>query len=190
MKSILFGITILALTCTACTQNSSKPTEANNADSANVNTTTPSENPSKQSTNEVVTHYLHLKNALTADNSQEAATAGKAIVEALQKIDTATLTADQSRAFGDMKDDMTEHGKHIGDNANKIEHQREHFEMLSNGLYDLLKSLGTERTLYKDNCPMYNDKKGANWISEVKEIKNPYYGKKMLTCGTMKEEIK
>jgi hypothetical protein len=36
---------------------------------------------------------------------------------------------------------------------------------------------------------MYNDKKGAIWLSETKEIKNPYYGKKMLTCGNVKEEI-
>lgn len=190
MKSILFGIALAASTFTACTQNSSKSKEANNTDSANVNTSTTEENPPKLSTNEVVTHYLHLKNALAADNSQEAATAGKAIVEALQKIDTAALTADQNRVFGEVKDDMKEHGEHIGDNAKKIEHQREHFEMLSNGLYDLVKALGSDRTLYQDNCPMYNDNKGANWISEVKEIKNPYLGKKMPTCGTMKEEIK
>ena len=37
---------------------------------------------------------------------------------------------------------------------------------------------------------MANDKKGAFWISESKEIKNPYLGKKMPTCGEVKEEIK
>ncbi|MDQ6756917.1 MAG: DUF3347 domain-containing protein, partial [Bacteroidota bacterium] len=43
---------------------------------------------------------------------------------------------------------------------------------------------------YKDFCPMYNNNKGAIWLSEVKDIKNPYLGKKMPTCGNMKEEIK
>jgi len=35
---------------------------------------------------------------------------------------------------------------------------------------------------------MAGDGKGAIWISETKEIKNPYYGKKMLSCGSMKEQ--
>lgn len=189
MKAIFFGIALVASTFTACTENSTQ-SEANNTDTAKTNTAATNVGASTTSTNEVVTHYLHLKNALAVDNSKEAATAGKAVVEALEKIDPASLTTDQKKVYDDVKDDMKEHGQHIGDNADKIEHQREHFEMLSNGLYDLVKSLGSEQTLYKDHCPMYNDNKGAIWLSEVKEIKNPYLGKKMLTCGTVKEEIK
>jgi hypothetical protein len=37
---------------------------------------------------------------------------------------------------------------------------------------------------------MYNNGKGASWLSETKEVKNPYMGKSMPTCGTLKEEIK
>ena len=50
-------------------------------------------------------------------------------------------------------------------------------------------AMAMEQTLYKDFCPMYSDGKGATWLSETKEIKNPYLGKKMPTCGSMKEEI-
>lgn len=191
MKAILFGIFIAATTFTACTENPTQSKENNNnTDSAKTNTTATDKGAATPATNEVVTHYLHLKNALTADNSKEAATAGNAIVEAIQKIDATSLTADQKKVYDDVKDDMKEHAEHIGNNGDKIEHQREHFEMLSNDLYDLVKAVGSGQTLYKDHCPMYNDNKGANWLSEVKEIKNPYLGKKMPTCGTMKEEIK
>jgi hypothetical protein len=62
--------------------------------------------------------------------------------------------------------------------------------MLSQDMYDLVKSFDGTQTLYKDFCPMANDNKGAFWISEIKEIKNPYLGKKMSTCGEVKEEIK
>lgn len=189
MKSLLFGIAIAASTFTACTENSTQK-EGNNTDTANTNTSVLNEGASKPSISEVVTHYLHLKNALAADNSNEAATAGKSVVSAIEKIDAASFTADQKKVYDDVKEDMKEHGQHISDNADKIEHQREHFEMLSNGLYDLVKAVGSEQTLYKDHCPMYNDNKGANWLSEVKEIQNPYLGKKMPTCGTIKEEIK
>jgi hypothetical protein len=35
---------------------------------------------------------------------------------------------------------------------------------------------------------MADDNKGAVWISETKEIKNPYFGKDMATCGSIKKE--
>jgi Cu(I)/Ag(I) efflux system membrane fusion protein len=27
--------------------------------------------------------------------------------------------------------------------------------------------------------------KGADWLQKQKEIRNPYFGKSMLTCGTL-----
>lgn len=139
---------------------------------------------------EIVGHYLHLKNALVADNGENAATAGKAMVESIGKLDKSLLTAEQKKIYEDIEDDAKEHAEHIGENASKIEHQREHFVMLSKDVYDLVKTFGAGQLLYKDFCPMANAGKGALWLSETKEIKNPYYGKKMLKCGSVKEEIK
>jgi Cu(I)/Ag(I) efflux system membrane fusion protein len=34
------------------------------------------------------------------------------------------------------------------------------------------------------------DNKGAYWLSETKEIRNPYFGDKMMTCGEVKKEFK
>jgi Cu(I)/Ag(I) efflux system membrane fusion protein len=45
-------------------------------------------------------------------------------------------------------------------------------------------------TLYVQKCPMANSNKGAVWLSTEKEVKNPYYGDTMLTCGSVIEEIK
>ncbi len=140
--------------------------------------------------NNVVTAYLGVKNALAADNASQAATAGKAVADAVQKVDEASLTDAEKKIFSEVKDDMKEHGEHIAENAGKIAHQREHFETLSKDVYDLVKVFGSSETMYYTHCPMYNNNKGANWISEVKEIKNPYLGKEMPTCGMVKEEIK
>ncbi len=146
--------------------------------------------PSNFSTKEVVGNYLKLKNALTKDDSKNAAAAGNSIVASLASLDANSLSASQKKAFTEIADDAKEHSEHIGSNAGKLEHQREHFEMLSKDMYDLVKAFGGGQVLYKDFCPMYNDNKGAFWLSETKEIKNPYLGKAMPTCGTMKEEIK
>jgi hypothetical protein len=139
---------------------------------------------------DILDHYLHLKNALVSDNTKDAAVAGKEIVDAMSKVDKSALTAEQKKLYEDVEDDAREHGEHIGENAGNIEHQREHFAMLSKDLYDLVKAFGSGQVLYKDFCSMYNHKKGAIWLSEIKAIKNPYYGKKIPTCGTVQEEIK
>ena len=34
----------------------------------------------------------------------------------------------------------------------------------------------------------FNDA-GAYWLSAASDIKNPYFGKKMLTCGEVKDSI-
>jgi Cu(I)/Ag(I) efflux system membrane fusion protein len=36
---------------------------------------------------------------------------------------------------------------------------------------------------------MANDNKGATWISKDKNIINPYFGDKMLTCGSVESVI-
>jgi hypothetical protein len=76
-----------------------------------------------------------------------------------------------------------EHAEHIV--KKPIDHQREHFETLSTDITDLITLLGTDKTLYQDYCPM----KKVSWLSETKEIKNPFYGSKMLTCGSVKKQI-
>jgi len=43
--------------------------------------------------------------------------------------------------------------------------------------------------VYKQYCPMAFDGKGAFWLSSSEEIRNPYYGDKMLKCGRVEETI-
>lgn len=145
--------------------------------------------PSDFSIKEIVSNYLKLKNALTKDDSKTAATAGNAIVANLATLDANSLPATEKKAFADVAGDAKESAEHISANAGKLDHQREHFAMLSKDVNDLIKIFGAGQKLYLDFCPMYDDGKGANWISETKEIKNPYYGSKMLTCGSVKKEL-
>jgi len=71
-----------------------------------------------------------------------------------------------------------------------IEKQRIAFMDLSANFYDLLKVSKQDYSIYYQNCPMYNDGKGANWLSKENAVKNPYYGSQMLTCGKTVETIK
>jgi len=142
------------------------------------------------SVKEIVGYYLQLKNALVKDNSNDAADAGKALEAAFKNFDKTALTEVQKRTYEDVEADAQEHAEHIGANGGNIEHQREHFELLSKDIYDLVKAFSSGQVLYKDFDPMFNNGKGAFWLSESKEIRNPYMGKAMLTSGSIKEEIK
>ena len=191
MKNKIPGIAIFAISLAACNSSSDKTNETKINDSTQANTHPKSESVKEPaSINGVISGYLQLKNALVNDNGTDAANAGKTIMNALEKIDTASFSAEQKKIFKDVADDIKENAEHCSVNGNKIEHQREHFEMLSQDMYDLVKAFAGTQILYRDFCPMYNNGKGGMWISEIKEIKNPYLGKKMPTCGEVKEEIK
>jgi len=139
----------------------------------------------------IVDHYLHLKNALVKNDGDEAASGAKAMGKAMSGLDKSLLTADQKKMYDDIEDDLKEHAEHIGKNGDNIKHQREHFSMMSEDVYDLVRAFGGGQALYHDHCPMYNkDNGGAMWLSETKEVKNPYFGSEMPKCGTVEEVIK
>jgi hypothetical protein len=200
MKNIILGLAIAATTLVACNSNSNKSTESQNrnkdiqakpqTDNPIVTTSSFVDTKNTVSIKEIVSTYLQLKNAFTNDNTTEAAKAGTALEATFKNFDKTALTAAQKKTFEDVEDDAREHAEHIGKNGGNIAHQREHFELLSKDIYDLVKAFGGGQVLYKDFDPMFNNGKGAFWLSETKEIKNPYMGKAMLTSGSVLEEIK
>jgi Cu(I)/Ag(I) efflux system membrane fusion protein len=79
-----------------------------------------------------------------------------------------------------------------------IAEMRQDFNMISENLYPLLKSIGYEgQKLYWQNCPMaFGEDKPANWLSKTAGIDNPYLGNKhpeyksaMLHCGENMDSI-
>lgn len=188
MRNIFFVIAIGAITLSACNNNSNQSEQSNkiNDSSKEVQKVAALTSP----VNGLLQIYLQMKNAFVNDDDKGAAKAGNEMLKALNDFEKSTLRDDEKKTFEDIADDAKEHAEHIGMNAGNIKHQREHFDMLSKDMYDLVKKFAAGEKIYVDYCPMYNDNKGATWLSETKEIKNPYFGKEMDTCGTVKEELK
>lgn len=190
MKALIYSLAFAVLFIAACSGAGNNSRSAVTSDSSSTQAGI-SESLEKDASAEVLlSAYFELKNAFTVDDDQEAAAAGKKMVAAFASFDQKSLKGDQSKVYTDIQDDAKEHAEHIGANAGNIVHQREHFEMLSRDMYDLVKLLGTNRAVYTDHCPMYNHHKGAIWLSEIKKIKNPYMGKAMSGCGIVQEELK
>ena len=183
MKRTILTLTLAASILAACNNSNSKTTDqSNQAVAESKSIPKPNQNP-------LVADYLSIKDALVKDDGKTAAEAGKSLAGTLKTYDASSLSAAQKKTFDDIKSDALENAEHISENGDKIAHQREHFILLSEDMYDLVKTLGTKQTLYKDFCPMANDKKGAFWLSSTKNIQNPYMGKKMGSCGSVKETI-
>lgn len=194
MKHLFLGLiasSVLALT--ACNGNAEKKSESTtHGDHSTETAPAANDATSNEQSNfsELYAHYQHLTFALSSDNDKEAANAAKGMLEALPKIKSDGFSAEDKTTYEDIAADIQEHAEHISDNVGNIAHQREHLVTLSKDFYDIAKTFGTEKPLYKVFCPMYDDNKGAYWISDSKEIKNPYYGAEMLTCGEVQEELK
>ena len=138
---------------------------------------------------EVYADYINIKNSLTRDNSDSASYNAKNLLVDIDKVKMDKLTPIQNTAW--MKNNSKlSYDAELIKSTTDLKIQREHFISLSKTMYDLLKAFNSNtETVYYQFCPMANDGKGAYWISENSLIVNPYFGKKMLSCGSTKETI-
>jgi len=119
--------------------------------------------------------YIQLKNALVASKADEAK-------EAAGKLKTSLASVKEGNA-------MTEATKIS--KAASLDEIRKAFASLSNEMKTVVKTSQLSKgELYLEYCPMANNNTGAYWLSNEKEIKNPYFGDKMLKCGSVKETIR
>lgn len=189
MKNIFFVIAFGAITLSACNNSSNENKQSDKMSDSSTEHYVQKVSAFTSPVNGLLQIYLQMKNAFVNDNDKGAAKAGNEMLKALNDFNKSALKDSEKKVFEDIAVDAIEHAEHIGANAGNIKHQREHFEMLSKDMYDLVKTFAAGETIYVDYCPMYNDNKGGTWLSETKEINNPYFGKEMNTCGTIKETI-
>ena len=125
--------------------------------------------------------YLKMKNAFVAGDTRQVSDFAKITAEKLKAIKVGGL--------GKMEQSHLSTSIEMLDaiSANQdIENQREHLVILNENLVAIAMNIKTpSETFYVQKCPMANNNKGAIWLSTEKEVKNPYYGEKMLTCGSV-----
>lgn len=130
--------------------------------------------------------YYGLKDALVDSNVETASQKADELLKALDTVDETKMNDAQKTHWGKLEKLIRTDSVHINRNK-EIEHQREHFIKLSNNMYALVFAFKANDTeAYLQYCPM----KKASWLSESKEIRNPYYGKKMSACGSVKATLK
>ncbi|HKR04578.1 MAG TPA: DUF3347 domain-containing protein [Bacteroidia bacterium] len=133
--------------------------------------------------------YYRIKDALVKEDDKSAGNNAKEFRKTLERVNVEKMDAAQQSFFIPVKEKLDKDAEHI-QGSSDIEHMRERFVSFSENMWAVVKSFnaGSGKPIYWVHCPMY--KKGANWMSSEAPVKNPYYGKKMLTCGKITETIK
>ena len=127
---------------------------------------------------QLLTQYYNIKDALVAGNGNLASGKAEEFIKTANSIDYKVISEGNINALLKDATPISE--------TKDIKVQREHFSNLSNNMASLAKSVKlTTEPIYQAYCPM----KKANWLSNDKAIKNPYYGSAMLTCGKVVETI-
>lgn len=136
------------------------------------------------------TAYVSLKDAFVSSDAEKVRTEASNTTQALAKVDMKLLSGVAHNDWMTYMSGIQGALKDIRDKGN-IEEQRKAFSTLSDNMYKSIKAfgLGGAQAFY-EYCPMAFNNEGAYWLSDSEKIRNPYFGDKMLTCGSVKEKLK
>ena len=146
-----------------------------------------------QSINSTLNAYYRLKDAFVASDTVKVNAAGAELKTLLENLKLEEVQKNDTLGFSSINgrpgDVAAEISGMLGEKD--LEKKRESFEMISNAFYDMVRVIKPNgATIYYQYCPMAFNDKGAYWLSNADSIRNPYFGKKMLTCGEVKETMK
>jgi hypothetical protein len=149
------------------------------------NVSTVSESQESNQLQPVFDNYFLLKDALVKTDGKTASEKSTALLSSITAVKMETLKMEEHMAWMKVFKDLTADAKNISATQD-VEKQRDVFNSLSIGVYELIKASKPTETVYYQYCPM----KKMNWLSKENTIKNPYYGSQMLSCGNIVETIK
>lgn len=195
MRNILLSFICIA-SLTACNNpsaNSNKPAETAAAPAPKGPVQSKLDEAGTKALMNVVNAYYEVKNAMVATKAADATTAATKLSVAADSM-AATLQKDSTNmaALKQYVDTIQMQSKAIAAIQDEsCEKQRLALGTLSSAMYGMLKAADLKNAgVYHEYCPMAFNNKGAYWLSSESEIKNPYFGKKMLECGEVTDSLK
>ncbi|MDX5437955.1 MAG: DUF3347 domain-containing protein [Pontibacter sp.] len=208
MKKTFFAAAVVAaFAFSACSENTTENTEAttemhdemdhssmeHDAMDGTVVVETPDyasvAEPVKTQVQQLVNQYIKLKDALVASDAAATKAAANEVLTVAKAMPVANLTGD-AKSFAEEKTATVVSSAEKIAAAGDVAAQRENLEQLSESVFAMAKAFdAAEGTLYYQHCPMALNNKGAYWLSTNKEIRNPYFGDAMMTCGSTKEVV-
>jgi hypothetical protein len=130
--------------------------------------------------------YYSVKDALVSGDEKLASEKAKELVKQLDAFAPSNQDAKTPTQLKNLKEKIKADASKIA-STTALAGQRETFTPLSTNFFELAKLVDLSPSpVYQFYCPM----KKAIWLSSESSVKNPYYGKQMLTCGSLQETLK
>ena len=127
-----------------------------------------------QATAAVYNHYIAIKSGLVQTDAALVQDHAKQMIAELENTQANEGIATAARKISTSSD---------------VNVQREAFSELTKSMDSILEGALKSGEIYKQYCPMAFEGKGDFWYSNSKEIRNPYFGDKMLKCGRIEATI-
>ncbi|MBI4471193.1 MAG: DUF3347 domain-containing protein, partial [Acidobacteria bacterium] len=133
----------------------------------------------------VYSAYLDGSDSLASDDFAGARAAFKRLLDALEKVDPAVLD-EEGRAQWTAGSAVVIAASRSFLEAGDWPGSAVYFREASNGILSLAGTFGhaLQTPLYQGFCPMAFNNAGARWLQARPEVANPYFGSKMLRCGS------
>lgn len=132
--------------------------------------------------------YIDMKNAFVESDAGKVSAEAKDVIAALKNVNMGLLENDPHMAWMDQLNNLNRNIEVISSSTD-IDEQRTAFSRFNLAFYKSVKMFGLNERTFFQYCPMANNDTGAYWFSETKEIRNPYFGDMMLSCGETREVI-
>lgn len=138
---------------------------------------------------EIYTAYLPLVEALANADVKEAQQSAGHLLNVINQVDAKGLLQEAGDAWTGDQDILSNAVQSMLDQQ-RLTGYRKTLPLLSDQLYQTLVKFQVETGAYRVFCPMAFGSHGAFWLSDSKEIRNPYLGEQMQTCGTIYDNLK
>jgi hypothetical protein len=197
MKKIWFPCLLVGLL--ACGDERKQETAAIDAPTGTTAPASPAATPLEAEIGAVLNAYYGLKEALVEADSLKAGKMASELQILADSLDLSKMEADSTgrEEMRGLLGDVSAEAKGLA-GENSLTEQRRSFSMLSQQMLPLLREAGyASSTVWQQTCPMaFNDSETASWLSDKREIRNPYLGMKhpkyaagMLHCGELGDSI-
>ncbi len=136
-----------------------------------------------------ISDYIQLKEAFVSADLSKIENNMKQLRISVEGVDSGLLDERALEAWGSHRNVLLASLEQM-EKVGSLEAKRLHFSHISEAVYCSARSFDPEgHRLFTAYCPMALNSSGAYWLSDSREIRNPYVGQEMLTCGKVREII-
>ncbi|WEK34788.1 MAG: DUF3347 domain-containing protein [Candidatus Pseudobacter hemicellulosilyticus] len=146
-----------------------------------------------QSFHRFLTAYFDLKDALVTSDTGKASAAALRLATTADSLQINEIKGDST---GAIKLTAKDYAGTIAGSARAVagekdlKAKRKEFKMIAESMYVIIQTVRYDgQKVYWQYCPMAFDNQGAYWVSQNREVFNPYFGDEMLHCGSVEDSL-